>query len=204
MSPGVAGAHRAPARNSRNGCNSAGRVWPKSRSQTSEPNDRMQDKPPLRSRKPTARNRLAISLQSERTALSASVPGLTVTTRKIAAGVSGEATSCDKARTCPARPGAGARSSAIRWGTPRGAGSQRRDATDDASGGGRVATPHYGPRRTAAAATDLSDCAQDREPALLPQAIDAGETRVANSLNLGVDAADQAEQVVVEKGAARL
>ncbi len=105
MSPGVAIASRAPARNSRNGCSSAGRGLPNSRSQTSEPNETMQDNRPSRSRNPTARSRLAMSAHSERTAVSASGPGLTVTTRKIAAGVSGAATSCDSARVCPARPG---------------------------------------------------------------------------------------------------
>ena len=76
MSPGVAIAWRAPARNSWNGCNSAGRGAPNSRSQTSDPNETMQDNRPSRSRNPTARNRLAMSAQSARTAASASRPGL--------------------------------------------------------------------------------------------------------------------------------
>ena len=105
MSPGVAIAWRAPARNSRNGCNSAGRGAPKRRSQTSDPKATMQDSRPLRSRNPTARKRFAMSVHKERTAVSASGPGLTVTTRKIAADVSGVATGCGNALACPARPG---------------------------------------------------------------------------------------------------
>ena len=93
-SPGVATAWRGPATISWNGCSSAGRGAPNRRSQTSEPNAMMQDRCSSGSRNPTERSRAARSPQSVRTAVSAAAPGATVTTRKIAARVSGAATGC--------------------------------------------------------------------------------------------------------------
>ena len=105
-SPGVETAWRAPARISRNGCSSAGRGAPNSRSHASEPNPMTQERPASRSRNSTARNRPARSPQNERTVARLSGPGLIVTTRKIAARVSGAATGCATARTSPAASGA--------------------------------------------------------------------------------------------------
>ena len=52
MSPGVATAWRAPARISRNGCSSAGRGSPKSRSHASEPNAITQERSAFEVAKP--------------------------------------------------------------------------------------------------------------------------------------------------------
>src|SRR5262245_55461504 len=93
MSPGVATARCRP-RISRKGCNSFGRCDPKSLAQASEPNAMTHDRRPSRSRKPTARRRAARSPQTARTAARCSGPGFTVTTRKMAAGVSGATTGC--------------------------------------------------------------------------------------------------------------
>ena len=65
-SPGVETAWRAPARISRNGCSSAGRGGPKSRSHASDPNPMTQERPPSRSRNSTARTSAARSPQNER------------------------------------------------------------------------------------------------------------------------------------------
>ncbi len=105
MSPGVAIAWRIPDPNSRNGCNSAGRGAPNSRSQTCDPNAMTQDKLPSRSRNPTARNRALRSAHTDRAAVSASGPGSTVTTRKIAARVSSIDNSCVSARGPATAPG---------------------------------------------------------------------------------------------------
>ena len=59
----------------------------------SDPKPTTQERLPLRSRKPTARSRFAMSGHNARTAASFSTPGLTVTTRKIAAGVRPKVTS---------------------------------------------------------------------------------------------------------------
>ena len=66
-SPGVETAWRAPARISRNGCSSAGRGGPKSRSHASDPNPMTQERPPSRSRNSTARTSAARSPQNDRT-----------------------------------------------------------------------------------------------------------------------------------------
>ena len=91
-SPGVETAWRAPARISRNTCNSAGRGGPKSRSHASDPKPMTQERPPSRSRNSTARNSAERSPQKDRTVARLSGPGFIVTTRKIAARVSGAAT----------------------------------------------------------------------------------------------------------------
>ena len=53
-----------------------------------------QDRLPPMSRKPTARNSAPRSAQSDFTVAALALPGFTVTTRKIAARVSGAATGC--------------------------------------------------------------------------------------------------------------
>ena len=63
------------------------RCWPNSRSHASDPIPITQERFPSMSRKPTARNNPGSSPQNERTAARAALPGLTVTTRKIAARV---------------------------------------------------------------------------------------------------------------------
>src|SRR5580698_8630926 len=60
----------------------------------------MQERAPSRARKPTERRRAERSALRERTAARFSSPGLMVTTRKIAAGVSGEETSCEMPDAC--------------------------------------------------------------------------------------------------------
>ena len=71
-----------------------GRGAPKSRSQASEAIPITQERPASRSRNSTARTRSAKSAQNERTAPRLSSPGFIVTTRKIAARVSGADTGC--------------------------------------------------------------------------------------------------------------
>ena len=53
-----------------------------------------QDSCPSRSRNPTERSSALRSAQNDRTTVALSSPGFTVTTRKIAARVSGAATGC--------------------------------------------------------------------------------------------------------------
>ena len=74
-SPGVATAWRAPALISRNGCSSAGRGWPKSLSQASDPIPITQERLPSMSRKPTARSSPGRSPQNDRTAGGSRRPG---------------------------------------------------------------------------------------------------------------------------------
>src|SRR6202034_4013407 len=62
--------------------------------QASDPMPITQESPASRSRNSTARTRPAKSAQNERTAAEFSSPGLIVTTRKIAARVSGADTGC--------------------------------------------------------------------------------------------------------------
>src|SRR5215472_9485371 len=114
-SPGVARAWRVPAWISRNGCNSAGRGSPKSRSHAADPNDMTQERFWSASRNPTARNSAARSPHSDRTAATLSSPGLIVTTRKIAARVSGAATSCGFALEVPAAAGVFIGSNSVGW-----------------------------------------------------------------------------------------
>ena len=101
----MATAWREPARISRNGCSSAGRGG-----QTAGPTPPIRmpmthERFPSMSRKPTARTSAARSPQNERTAPRLSAPGFTVTTRKIAARVSGVATGCGTAAGAPAISG---------------------------------------------------------------------------------------------------
>src|SRR5271165_3237287 len=114
-SPGVATAWRVAARISRNGCNSAGRGWPKSWSHAADPNAMMQVRFPLGSRNPTERKRAASSAHSDRTATQLAAPGLIVTTRKIAARVSNVATGCGIGLEFPAASGVVIGSDSIRW-----------------------------------------------------------------------------------------
>src|SRR5580693_3653149 len=93
-SPGVAKAWREPALISRKGCSSAGRGWPNSLSQASDPIPITQERFPSISRKPTARNSAGRSPQNDRTASRLSSPGLTVATIKIAARVNAWTTAC--------------------------------------------------------------------------------------------------------------
>ena len=93
-SPGVATAWRAPALISWKGCNSAGRGWPKSLSQASDPTPRTHERFPSMSRKPTARSKAARSAHRDRTAAQLAGLGLIVATRKMAARVRGRSTAC--------------------------------------------------------------------------------------------------------------
>lgn len=77
---------------------SAGRGGPKSRSHASEPNPITQERFPSKSRNPTARNSAARSPQNDRRVARVSLAGFSITTRKIAARVSGAATGCEPAR----------------------------------------------------------------------------------------------------------
>ena len=98
-SPGVAMAWRAPARNSRNGCSSAGRGWPNRRSQASEPMPMTQDSPAFEIAK-AHRAQQPGEIRAERPHVARFArPGLMVTTRKIAARVSGADTACGMAAT---------------------------------------------------------------------------------------------------------
>src|SRR5438094_10455187 len=72
----------------------AGRGFPKSQSHVSEPNPTTQERVPSCSRNPTERTRADRSAQRDRIIPRLLVPGLIVTTRKIAARVSGVATGC--------------------------------------------------------------------------------------------------------------
>src|SRR3984885_6291678 len=101
-SPGVETAWRAPARISWKGGRSGGRGRPKSRSHALDPNPMTQERPASMSRNSTARNRAARSAQSDRTVVQLFRPGFIVATRKIAALVSGAATSCAIPRVPPA------------------------------------------------------------------------------------------------------
>jgi len=94
-SPGDDTAWREPARTSRKGCSSAGRGSPNRRSHASEPIPITQLRPASRSRNSTARISAESSAQNERTAARLSGPGFMVTTRKIAARVSGADTGCE-------------------------------------------------------------------------------------------------------------
>src|SRR6476469_6348160 len=94
-SPDVATAWRGPDLNSRNGCSSAGRGSPNSLSQASDPIPITQERLPSISRKPTARTSAGRPLQNDRTAALLVVPGLMVTTRKIAARVKSCTTNWD-------------------------------------------------------------------------------------------------------------
>src|SRR5262249_52997982 len=93
-SPGVETAWCGPARISRNGWSSAGRGFPNSRSHASDPIPITQERPASRSRNSTARINPARSAQNDRTTARLSGPGFIVTTRKIAARVSGADTGC--------------------------------------------------------------------------------------------------------------
>ena len=115
ISPGVATAWRVPTRISRNGCNSAGRGSPNSRSHAADPNAMTQDRFSSASRKPTARMSAARSAHSDLTAAQLSAPGLMVTTRKIAVRVSGALTGCGIGLELPAAPGVLIGSDSIRW-----------------------------------------------------------------------------------------
>src|SRR5262245_51072693 len=114
-SPGVATAWRSPARTSRNGCSSAGRGGPNRRSHASDPMPMTQDRPGSMSRNSTARNSAERSPQNDRRIARLSAPGLTVTTRKIAARVSGADTGCGTTRKPPAAPGVANGSESIGW-----------------------------------------------------------------------------------------
>ena len=91
-SPGVETAWRAPARISRNGCSSVGRGGANSRSHASDPTPITQESSASMSRKPTARTSPARPPQMARALAQLASSGLTVTTRKIAARVSGRTT----------------------------------------------------------------------------------------------------------------
>ena len=93
-SPGVETAWRGPARISRNRWSSAGRGSPNSWSQAPDPVPITQERPASRSRNSTARINARRSAQNDRTAARLSGPGFIVTTRKIAARVSGADTGC--------------------------------------------------------------------------------------------------------------
>src|SRR5712692_9615474 len=88
-SPDVETAWRSPARISRNLCSSLGLGCPKSRSHASDPKPATHERLPSSSRKPTERTREARFPQNDRITARLPAPGLTVTTRKIAARVSG-------------------------------------------------------------------------------------------------------------------
>src|SRR3989442_8742973 len=68
--------------------------YAKSRSHASDPKPSTHERLPSSSRKPTERTSAARSAQKDRIAPRFPAPGLTVTTRKIAARVSGIATGC--------------------------------------------------------------------------------------------------------------
>ena len=75
---------------------------PKSLSHASDPKPMTQERPPSMSRNSTARTSAARSPQNDRMVARPSGPGLMVTTRKMAARVSGAATGCATRRVLPA------------------------------------------------------------------------------------------------------
>src|ERR1700730_5037123 len=96
-SPGVETAWCWAPRISRNGWSPAGRGSPNSRSHASDPIPITQERPASSSRNSTARINAGRSAQNDRTAARLSRPGFIVTTRKIAARVSGADTGCARA-----------------------------------------------------------------------------------------------------------
>ena len=80
-----------------------------------DPNAMTQDRFLSASRKPTARMSAARSAHSDRTALQLLGSGLIVTTKKIAARVSNEATGCGIGLEYPVAPGVVIGSDSIRW-----------------------------------------------------------------------------------------
>src|ERR1022692_2370625 len=91
-SPSVAGAWCTVPVSSRNGCNPAGRGPENRRSHACDPTPATHARGAPGARKPTDRCRPAQSLS--RSLVTASPPGLIVSTKKIAAAVSGASTGC--------------------------------------------------------------------------------------------------------------
>jgi len=69
---------------------------------------------------------------------------------------------------------------------------------------GTTILDYAAPKPNISAVGTLPDCADDRQPVLLPEAVDCGKTGISDCLHLRVSPADQFEQIVVEKHAARL
>lgn len=90
----MATACRPAERISWNGCNCAGRGWPKSRSHASLPIPRMHDRLGEAARNPTALTKEDRSPHRERTRSRDAAPGLMVATRKRAARVNEALTGC--------------------------------------------------------------------------------------------------------------
>ncbi len=97
-SPGVETAVCFSPRISRKGCSIAGRGEPKSLSHASDPMLMMQERPASRSRISTARKIPLRSPQNDRTVARVCGSGLRVTTRNIAARLSGAATGLSQGR----------------------------------------------------------------------------------------------------------